>query len=457
MSMQAARISFSVNGVPVVVSAPPVRRLSAVLREDLGLTGTKVGCDAGDCGACTVLVDGEPLCACLVPAARLEGTEVRTVEGLANGMLSRLQASFLHHGAAQCGICTPGLLMAATALLERSPAPSEDEVADALGGVLCRCTGYRKIVRAVMQAAAGPDTLDLRLPAAGKAVGAAPVRLDGVAKVTGAEMFGADGIPAGALAVAVIRSPHHHARFAFGDLAAYAARHKGVVGVYTAADIPGVNRFGTIPAFADQPALADGLVRFRGEAVALVAGEREAMRDLDLGAFPVEWTPLPHVLEPDAARSAEPLHESRKGNLLTQGLVEHGDAEAALAGAAVTVSGAIETSYVEHAYIEPEAGYAEMDGDTLVIRACTQAPWMDRDDTAGVLGLSPANVRIVPTATGGGFGAKLDLSVQPLIGLVALKTRRPAALAYSRFESMASTTKRQRRLPAALWVRSRAA
>ena len=442
MSMQAARISFSVNGVPVVVSAPPVRPLSAVLREDLGLTGPKVGCDAGDCGACTVLVDGEPLCACLVPAARLEGTEVRTVEGLANGMLSRLQASFLHHGAAQCGICTPGLLMAATALLERSPAPSEDEVADALGGVLCRCTGYRKIVRAVMQAAAGPDTLDLRLPAAGKAVGAAPVRLDGVAKVTGAEMFGADGIPAGALAVAVIRSPHHHARFAFGDLAAYAARHKGVVGVYTAADIPGVNRFGTIPAFADQPALADGLVRFRGEAVALVAGEREAMRDLDLGAFPVEWTPLPHVLEPDAARSAEPLHESRKGNLLTQGLVEHGDAEAALAGAAVTVSGAIETSYVEHAYIEPEAGYAEMDGDTLVIRACTQAPWMDRDDTAGVLGLSPANVRIVPTATGGGFGAKLDLSVQPLIGLVALKTRRPAALAYSRFESMASTTKR---------------
>ena len=126
----------------------------------------------------------------------------------------------------------------------------------------------------------------------------------GVAMGTGAEIFGADGIPAGALAVAVIRSPHHHARFAFGDLAAYAARHKGVVGVYTAADIPGVNRFGTIPAFADQPALADGLVRFRGEAVALVAGEREAMRDLDLGAFPVEWTPLPHVLEPDAARSA---------------------------------------------------------------------------------------------------------------------------------------------------------
>ncbi|CAG1008564.1 MAG: molybdopterin-dependent oxidoreductase [Rhizobiaceae bacterium] len=442
MNRDPARVSFSVNGMPVVVSAPPVRRLSAVLREDLSLTGTKVGCDAGDCGACTVLVDGEPLCACLVPAARLEGAQVRTVEGLANGMLSRLQASFLAHGAAQCGICTPGLLMAATALLERSPNPAEGEVADALGGVLCRCTGYRKIVRAVMEAGAATDALDLRLPAAGRAVGAAPVRLDGMAKVTGAEMFGADGIPPDALAVIVVRSPHHHARFAFGDLGAYASGNPGIVGIFTAADIPGVNRFGTIPAFADQPALAEGLVRFRGEAAALVAVERNAARELDLAAFPIEWTPLPHVLDADAAHTAEPLHETRKGNLLTQGFVEHGDPEAALAGAAVVVSGAIETSYVEHAYIEPEAGYAAMDGDTLIIRACTQAPYMDRDDTARVLGLSPANVRIVPTATGGGFGAKLDLSVQPLIGLVALKTGRPAALAYSRSESMASTTKR---------------
>ncbi|RUU10598.1 aldehyde oxidase, partial [Mesorhizobium sp. M6A.T.Ca.TU.002.02.2.1] len=329
MSMERADIAFEVNGAAVSVCVPPVRRLSSVLRDELRLTGTKIGCDAGDCGACTVLVDGEPVCACLMSAASAAGTVVTTVEGLANGRLSALQASFLDHGAAQCGICTPGLLIAATALLDREPNPSETEVQDALGGVLCRCTGYRKIVAAVMDAGrfaselsmdgtaphppagtfspysdgekdeapalASPSPrlsrgegkgegqhqlqrldldLDRRMPISGHAVGSSPIRLDGLPKVTGGEKFGGDSFPADALAVLVVRSPHHHARFAFGDLDAWVKTRPGIVGVFTAADIPGKNSFGVIAPFADQPALAEAFSRFRGEAVALVAGER---------------------------------------------------------------------------------------------------------------------------------------------------------------------------------------
>ena len=143
---------LGVNGRAVEVTSDPGRRLSDVLREELGLRGTKVGCDAGDCGACTVLLDGAPVCACLTPLGRALGREVVTVEGpLAEG----LRAAFLRHGAAQCGICTPGMLMAASALLSRVARPSRGEVEEALGGVLCRCTGYAKIVDAVMEVAHG--------------------------------------------------------------------------------------------------------------------------------------------------------------------------------------------------------------------------------------------------------------------------------------------------------------
>ena len=452
--VHAETVRFQINAEAVEVRVAPMGRLSALLRDDLGLTGTKIGCDAGDCGACTVLIEDEPVCACLVSAASVEGRRVRTVEGLANGTLSALQSSFLRHGAVQCGACTPGLLMAATALLETNRAPNEDAVQRALGGVLCRCTGYRKIVAAVMEALAPPahgDAAEIPSrqamsgsPAAGQAVGASPRRLDGLPKVTGAEKFGADDFPADALAVLVVRSPHHRASFVLGDLSAFRAAHPGIEAIFTASDIPGSNCFGAIPAFADQPVLADREVRFRGEAVAIVAAPRDAAAGIDLADFPVTWTPLPAALTPGeaTAEGVLPLHEEREGNLLVRGRVERGHVEAALAAAAHTVSGLIQTAYVEHAYIEPEAGFAWMDRDVLVIVACTQAPYMDRDETARVLGLRAEKVRIVPTATGGGFGSKLDLSVQPLIGLVALKTGRAACIAYSRAESMMSTTKR---------------
>ena len=207
-------MKFRLNGGDIEWQGAPATRLAAAVR-DLGLTGTKVGCDAGDCGACTVLLDGKQVCSCLVPMAQVAGRAVETVEGLANGSLSPLQEAFLAHGAAQCGICTPGMLMAASELLRDSPTPSRQEVEDALGGVLCRCTGYSKIVDAVMAAAA--TVAKVEAPA-GAAVGARIARVDGVAKVTGRDSFGADAVPKDALWIRVVRSPHARARFVLGDL-----------------------------------------------------------------------------------------------------------------------------------------------------------------------------------------------------------------------------------------------
>ena len=443
------KIEFTVNGEVRVVTCSPSMRLSEVLRESLSLRATKVGCNAGDCGACTVLLDGDPVCACLVPAGQLAGRQVETAESLAGSddTLSALQASFLRHGAAQCGVCTPGMMMAATALLRQNGAPDRKSVEDALGGVLCRCTGYAKIIDAVMDA--GSPVIDGVMPAAGKAIGAAVERLDGRAKVDVSERFGADSWPEGALLVRAIRSPHYLADFTFGDLDGWVAGHPQIEAVVTAADIAGINRFGVIPPFADQPALAEGTARFRGEAVALVVGDAEWLAGADLSGFPVAWQERKAAIEVTAARAsgAAQLHPGRDGNLLVTGRVKSGDGADGLATADAVVSAAIDTPYVEHAPIEPEAGCAWMEGDVLAISACTQAPVMDQEDTAKILGLPLEKVRIIPAAAGGGFGTKLDVSLQPLLGLAVMKTGKPCRMVYSRHESMIATTKRH---PAAM-------
>jgi CO/xanthine dehydrogenase Mo-binding subunit/aerobic-type carbon monoxide dehydrogenase small subunit (CoxS/CutS family) len=445
-------IAFSVNGKSVIVSSPPAQRLSRVLREDLGLTGTKVGCDAGDCGACTVLLDGEPVCACLVAVAQVSGSDITTVEGLQQLPAgARLQRSFLTHGAAQCGACTPGMLMSATALLEKTPAPTETEVMDAIGGVLCRCTGYRKIINAILDSQS--DATTEISPEAGHAVGERLIRLDGRRKVDGSEIFGADEVPAGALTVRTIRCPHHRARFHFGDLDAFTRNHPGIHSVLTAKDVPGKDCYGVIPRFADQRVFAHREARHRGEAVAAIVGESEAVEALDPATFPVVWEELPALKEIDEALApgAEKIHAHREDNVLVRGRVVRGDVDRALAESEITAEAEYETGVVEHAYIEPEAGFARRVGDRIEIQACTQSPYMDRADIATILGIPPHNVRIIPTAVGGGFGSKLDLSVQPFLALAAWHLNKPVKMTYSRTESITATTKRH---PARMQLRA---
>jgi aldehyde oxidoreductase len=431
-----------VNGERRSVRAPPFASLADTLRERLRLTGTKIGCEAGDCGACTVLLDGEQVCACLVPTAQAEGCAITTIEG-GSGLVERLREAFLAHGAAQCGVCTPGMIMAAADALARDPRAGRAAIEDALGGVLCRCTGYAKIVDAVVDVARGANAF-APVARAGEAVGMRIARVDGRPKVDGTDRFGADHQPAGALWLRLVRSPHPSARFRIGDVAPVLARHPGLVRILTAADIPGENAFGVFPDTKDQPVLADGLVRMRGDPVAALVGTREAVEGFPDADLPVAYDILPALSGVAAALSdgASAVHAAIPDNVLARGCLERGAVAEGHALAVGTACGAFETAFVEHAYIEPEAGFARRVGGRVEVTACTQAPAMDQEEVARVLGLAAAAVRIIPSACGGGFGGKLDVSIQPVLAVAAWVTERPVRAVYSRVESMVSSTKR---------------
>jgi CO/xanthine dehydrogenase Mo-binding subunit len=266
--------------------------------------------------------------------------------------------------------------------------------------------------------------------------------------MTGAAVYGDDGAPADALTLRVIRSPHARARFRIGDVEAFRRRHPGLAAVLTWRDVPGSNAFGIYPTGKDQPVLARDAVRYRGEAVLALVGDAATVSSIRDADAPIEWFPEKPVV--GLAAAIEPgaplVHDDKPGNVLCRGRVAKGDVERSFAGAAHVADGEWSTSFVEHAYIEPEAGWARRvpasGGDRLEIHVTTQTPYMDRDEVALVMGLDPARVRIVPTACGGGFGGKLDLSVQPLVAIAAWMLGRPVRAAYTRPESMAATTKR---------------
>jgi aldehyde oxidoreductase len=459
-------VNVQLNGNPVTLNSASGLRLSECLRDECGLIGTKVGCHAGDCGACTVLIDGEQACSCLLPVGQVAGCEVTTVEGLATLPIGKaLQAAFVQMGAAQCGICTPGMLMAAYDLLAMNQRPTISEVQDALGGVLCRCTGYSSIIAGVIRAAEAlrgdvavnqvasviePQFADDNRLAP---VGARVVRSDGPSKVGGLELFGADQLPKAMsdeacepLELRVFRSPYAHARFSIDEkaLSTFITDH-GLFGAITANDIPN-NAFAIFADMRDQPVLADGLVRFRGEAVLALAGSQANLDAIDFGQvdlFPVTFEVLPAQLamHESLAAGAAVIQAKHPDNVLCRGRVAKGGA-ADQKSVKASFSAHMKTQHVEHAYIEPEAGYATWIDQTLTVFACTQTPYMDRDELAHLFALSPAQVRIIPSAVGGGFGGKLDLSMQPLVAAASIKFGRAVRCVYGRPESMLSTTKR---------------
>lgn len=438
-------INLNVNGKPYEFDIEPDMKLIDLIREKIGLTGTKKGCNSGECGACTILLEGEPVASCMMPAFKADGKNIITVEGLGNTQnLHPLQKSFLAYGAVQCGFCTPGMLMSAKALLDKHPNPTENDIRVSISGNLCRCTGYAKIVDAIMAAAAelrGEQEVKWPITTGEDIIGSRVTRVDGIPKVTGEAKFADDiSFPNMAYAKALF-SAHPHALIKNVDTEK-AQAHAGVLGVYTSKDVPGPNIVGIMPHIKDTPVLAGDKVRHYGDAVALVVAESAEIAEEALSLINVDYEPLPAVFTvEDAMKDGAPkVHEG--GNLLLHRKMYRGDIEKGFSEAAVIVEDNFKTRMNEHAYIEPEAGVALYEGGVLKIYTITQGAHYHRGEIAVNLKLPVSKVRVIQTTTGGGFGGKIDVSLQVLVALAAFKTGRPVKMAYSREESMITSTKR---------------
>lgn len=440
--MARAEIRFILNGKEIAVRVEPKRSLLRFLREDLEMTGAKEGCSTGHCGACSVLIDGALVRSCKYPMRKVAGREVTTIEGLGSlDDLHPIQEAFIEVGAVQCGFCTPGMIMAAKALLDKNPHPTHKVVVERLFRNLCRCTGYVKIVDAILLAAKilrGEATVlkEVRRRAVGESVH----RVDALEKVLGLAKFASDLEKEGMLYAKVLRSPHSHAKIERIDT----TRAEAIVGVeaiLTAADIPGRNRVGIFR--LDQPILGDEKVRYVGEPIAVVAAVSEEVAERALSNIAIDYLPLPELCDPfqSLGKDVPKIHD--EGNTLFVRRIERGDVQRGFREADIIIQNTYTTPFNEHAYLETEAGIAYVDEESrIVICAGTQNPHYDQSQVAAVLGVDLDRVRVIQTVTGGGFGGKLDISVQCILGLLAWKLRRPVKLVYTREESFLASPKR---------------
>jgi 4-hydroxybenzoyl-CoA reductase subunit alpha len=438
--MPTAR-TFIVNGQKYDAAVEDGETLLDVLRDKLRLTGTKKGCDGGDCGACTVLIDGEPLNSCLLLASTVDARSITTIEGLArNGELTPLQRSFVNEGGLQCGYCTPGVVLSATALLARNPDPSTEEIKDALAGNLCRCTGYTGIMNAVQRcknyAEGGTCSKSAEGQSGHSGVGASIPRIDGADKVTGRALYTADISLPNMAHGKLLGSPIAHGLVKRIDVSRAKAL-PGVLAVLTGADVTDT-KHGVSPARYDEDVLAKDKVRHIGDPVAAVAAVDEKTAEQALKLIEVEYEPLPVLTDAmEAIKEGAPLiHERYKQNICTTVDYNFGDVEAAFKESHYVREETFVGNNVFQSPLEPHASISTWNHDgNLTLYTSTQVPPYVQYMMAHVLHMPLGKIRVIRPAVGGGFGTKA--ATTPLDICSALLSRacgRPVKMVYSREE-----------------------
>jgi xanthine dehydrogenase molybdenum-binding subunit len=457
-------MELNLNGKPINIDPQPGEMLVDLLREQLDLTGTKVGCNEAECGSCTVVIDGEAVLACAYPAARAAGRNVITIEGLSQLVqtpdevleqdesvqkrLHPVQEAFIKHGAVQCGFCIPGQIMTAYALLEHDPDPNDEAIRHALKDTLCRCAGYPSILNAVKASGerirTGKPIGDAEFQSATPldVIGNSYIRPDALDKVIGRTKFTDDLKFEDMVHARVKRAGVPHAIVKRLDIEK-ARQLPGVLAVLTAEDIPGEKNHGLV--IYDWPVLVGVGERVRtiGDALAIVAAESRPIATQALDLIEVEFEDLPVVNDPVQAldESSPAIHPD--GNLLKHIKVRKGDVALGFAEADLVFEHVFYTGIYEHAFIEPECSIARLTPEgRMEIYVGSQIPYADRNQIARVLGWPEEKVRVIGMMIGGGFGGKEDIAGQIHAALLTERTGQPVKLLFDRHESLLVHPKR---------------
>lgn len=441
-------MSFEVNGTTFPQAPRPGQCLRTFLRE-LGQFGVKKGCDAGDCGACTVLLDGEPVHSCLIPAFRAEGRAITTIEGFSGGGgVHPMQQAFLDAQGFQCGFCTAGMILTCAALNQAQ----RTDLGTALKGNICRCTGYRAIEDAID----GKTSVE-RSVEAGAAFGRSLPAPAGPDIVRGTARYTFDTEIEGLLHIKLLRSPHAHARIVAIDRSA-AMAVAGVHAILTHEDAPSV-LFSTARHEKDwmdpeDTRILDDTARFIGQKVAAVVAESEGAAEEACRRLKIDYEILPALTDPEKAMApgAPLVHPDRTSanriadaqrNLVAETHGEFGDVASALATSAVTYEATFHSHRVQHAALETHGGLAWLDGTgVLNVRTSTQVPFLTRRALSDIFGLPMDKVRVFCERVGGGFGGKQEMFVEDILALASLKTGRPVKLELTREEQFIATSTR---------------